>query len=100
MGVVTPGRAFGRYRLLGEVGRGGMGIVYRAVSEGPQGFSRTCAIKRIVPQYGGDPEFLSSLVHEARMSGLLLHPGIVQVHELGEVSGEYYLAMEYVEGLS
>jgi serine/threonine-protein kinase len=91
---------FGRYRLLSELGRGGMGIVYRAVSKGPQGFTRACVIKRIVPHLSSDRGFAQSLIAEARLSGLLVHPGIVQVYELGEVGGEYYLVMEYVDGIS
>jgi serine/threonine protein kinase len=94
------GTAFGRYRLLNEIGRGGMGIVYRAVSTGPQGFARTCVIKRIVPHLSSDRSFVQSLIAEARLSALLVHPGIVQVYELGEVGGEYYLVMEHVEGIS
>ena len=91
---------FGRYRLVRELGRGGMGVAYRAVSEGPQGFARTCVIKRIVPHLSSDAGFISSLVAEAKLSGMLVHPGIVQVYELGQVDGEYYVAMEYVDGLS
>jgi serine/threonine protein kinase len=94
------GTIFGRYRLLSEIGRGGMGIVYRAVSKGPQGFTRSCVIKRIVPHLSSDRGFVQSLIAEARLSGLLVHPGIVQVYELGEVRGEYYLVMEYVDGIS
>jgi serine/threonine-protein kinase len=77
-----------------------MGIVYRAVSEGPQGFARPCVIKRIVPHLASDKGFIQALVAEARLSGMLIHPGVVQVYELGEVAGEYYLAMEYVDGVS
>jgi serine/threonine protein kinase len=94
------GTRFGRYRLLGEIGRGGMGIIYRAVSQGPEGFSRACVIKRIVPHLSSDPGFVRALIGEARLSALVLHPGIVQVYELGEVDGEYYLVMEYVDGIS
>jgi serine/threonine protein kinase len=94
------GSVFGRYRLLRELGRGGMGVVYRAVVEGPQGFARSCVIKRIVPHLSSDEGFAHSLAAEARLSGLLVHPGIVQVYEFGVVNGEYYLAMEYVDGIS
>ena len=94
------GSMFGRYRLLRELGRGGMGVVYRAVVEGPAGFARTCVIKRIVPHLCTDDGFAHSLAAEARLSGLLVHPGIVQVYEFGVIDGEYYLAMEYVDGVS
>jgi serine/threonine-protein kinase len=94
------GTLFGRYRLVRELGRGGMGVVYYAVIEGPQGFSRPCVVKRIVPELAGDAGFIQSLVAEARLSGMLAHPGIVQLYEFGEVDGEYFLAMEYVDGVS
>jgi serine/threonine-protein kinase len=94
------GVVFGRYRLVRELGRGGMGVVYYAMIEGPQGFIRPCVVKRIVPELARDEGFIQSLVAEARLSGLLVHPGIVQVYEFGELDGEYFLAMEYVEGVS
>lgn len=100
LGLRREGSKFGRYRLLGELGHGGMGIVYHAVNEGPQGFARACVIKRIVPHLARDHEFIQSLIAEARLSGLLIHPGIVQVYEFGEIDGEFYLAMEYVDGLT
>src|SRR5262249_30193566 len=71
-----------------------------AINEGPQGFSRACVIKRIVPHLSKDRSFVQALVTEARLSGLLVHHGIVQVYEFGEVNGEYYLAMEYVDGFT
>jgi serine/threonine protein kinase len=88
----------GRYRLLERLGAGGMAVVYRAVIEGPKGFSRPFVIKRILPSLARDESFVNMLLTEARVSAMLHHPNIVQVHELGEVEGEYFLAMEYVDG--
>src|SRR5262245_10672637 len=89
---------FGRYRLIEQLGRGGMASVHRAVIDGPKGFVRELAIKRIRPEYCQNQRFVNMLATEARLCGRLRHPGIVQVHEFGEVDGEYYLAMELVEG--
>jgi serine/threonine protein kinase len=89
---------FGRYRLLEQLGAGGMARVFRAVSDGPKGFARELVIKRIRSEHCTDVRFVNMLASEARLCGLLRHPGIVQVHEFGEVDGEYYLAMELVEG--
>jgi serine/threonine-protein kinase len=92
-------RAFGRYWLLDEIGAGGMAVVSRALIEGPLGFSRALCIKRIRPALSREPWFIHSLASEARLSALLFHPNIVQVHDFGDVDGEYYIAMELVEGL-
>ena len=89
---------FGRYRLLQELGSGGMAVVWRAVIDGPEGFAREVVIKRVLPELGSSDEFVRMMVSEARLSARLRHPGIVQVHELGQVDGEYFLAMEYVDG--
>ncbi len=96
--LTVKGVPFGRYRLLERLGVGGMAIVYRAVVNGPKNFSRTLVIKRVIPHLAHDPSFVTMLAAEARLAGLLLHPNIVQVHEFGDVDGEYYLAMELVDG--
>jgi len=89
---------FGPYRLVQELGAGGMAVVWRAVIDGPAGFAREVVIKRVLPELARSEEFVRMLLGEARLSARLRHPGIVQVHELGQVDGEYFLAMEYVEG--
>ncbi len=88
----------GRYRLVERLGAGGMAVVYKAIVEGPKGFTRPFVIKRILPTFSRDESFVNMLLTEARLSALLRHPAIVQVHELGEADGEFYLAMEYVDG--
>jgi len=93
-------RRFGRYRLLERLGEGGMAAVWRARVEGPEGFVREVVLKRVLAEHSRDEEFVRALVHEARLSALLNHPGIVQVHELGFEEGEHYLAMEYIDGCS
>jgi serine/threonine protein kinase len=89
---------FGRYRLLEDIGAGGMAVVSRAIVDGPRGFAREIVIKRILREFSSYPSFVRMLATEARLSARLRHPGIVQVHEFGEVDGEYYLAMELVDG--
>jgi len=93
-------RQLGRYRLLRRLGAGGMAVVWRARIEGPEGFVREVVLKRVRADHCRDPEFVRALVHEARLSALLNHPGIVQVHELGRDRDEYFLAMEYIDGCS
>jgi len=89
---------FGRYRLVERVGAGGMALVYKAIADGPMGFQRKFIIKRILPTYCRDPQFVAMFLTEARLSAQLHHPNIVQVYELGELDGEYFIAMELVEG--
>jgi serine/threonine protein kinase len=89
---------FGKYQLVERLGRGGMAEVWKARVTGPAGFSRTMVLKRILPHLIEDPHFTEMFVAEARLSAKLNHANIVQVYELGDVNGEYYLAMEYVHG--
>ncbi|HEX4461604.1 MAG TPA: serine/threonine-protein kinase [Polyangia bacterium] len=96
--AATGGRPFGRYVLLDDLGRGGMAVVSRAVIAGPRGFARTVVIKRILAEYAQQASFVNMLATEARLVAMLRHPAIVQVHEFGEVDGEYFLAMEHVDG--
>ncbi len=92
----------GRYALLETIGEGGMAEVFRARLDGPMGFQKELAIKRIrdsvVREEGG--EHVRSLINEARIGGLLKHPNIVEIYELGEDDGAYYIAMELVDGVS
>jgi serine/threonine protein kinase len=89
---------FGRYRLIDRLGQGGMADVYRAVVDGPRGFQRQLVIKRIHKLYAHELDFISMLGNEARVTAVLNHPSIVQVHEFGQVGDEFYLAMELAEG--
>ena len=87
----------GGYRLIELLGRGGMGEVYRAEREGPGGFRRRAAVKRILPRLQGDPNLRARFVQEARINGYLEHPNVVQVLDFGD-QPEPYLALEYIEG--
>jgi serine/threonine protein kinase/formylglycine-generating enzyme required for sulfatase activity len=92
---VTPSGSdatFGPYRLTGELGRGAMGTVYRAVD--PQG--RTVALK--LPHASAGPRTLARLQREGRLAAQLDHPGIVRVLDAGEVGGRPYVAYVLVEG--
>jgi len=89
----------GRYRITGELGRGAMGVVYRA--EDPS-IGRTVAIKTIrLAEAASDQErqFLRDrLFREARSAGILSHPGIVTIYDIQESDGVCYVFMEYVDG--
>jgi two-component system LytT family response regulator len=85
----------GRYRITGELGRGGMGVVYRAV-DGRLG--REVALKVLTPGPGTDPELQARLRREARAAAGLTHPAICVVYEIDEVEGATFIAMELVRG--
>src|SRR5438067_7401224 len=91
----------GRYEVVGEVGRGAMGIVYKAVDPV---IGRTVAVKTIRLSEEGTglkhDELLARFQTEARAAGLLTHPNIVVVFDAGEEDGLYYITMELVEGKS
>ena len=90
----------GRYRLLGRIGEGGMAEVYRAVMTGPEGFERELVLKRILPKLSESGDFKTMFVREAKISALLLHPNIVQIYEFGQAEGNYFIAMESVQGVT
>jgi len=91
---------FGRYRLTGVAGEGGMATVYRAVLPGPMGFEKRLVVKVIRPALVEDEEFLRALVTEALLGCQLHHPNIVEVYEFNQHEGRYFLAMELVDGIS
>ncbi len=91
---------FGRYQLIERIGIGGMAEVFRATQKGVAGFERTIAIKRILPQIAADPQVIAMFVEEAKLAVQLSHPNIAQVFDLGEVDGDFFIAMEHVDGHS
>lgn len=87
---VVPG-----YRLQAELGRGGMGVVYRATQDG---LERTVAIKMLVAGRLASPELLTRFRTEAEAVARLAHPNIVQIFEIGEAAGHPFLSFEYLAG--
>ncbi|AKV03780.1 Serine/threonine protein kinase PrkC, regulator of stationary phase [Labilithrix luteola] len=90
----------GRYRLIAELGRGGMANVFLAVTEGAGGvqFNKLVVIKRLREHVAEDPEFVTMLIDEGRIAARLNHPNVVQTLEVGREGGELFLAMEYLDG--
>jgi predicted Ser/Thr protein kinase len=89
---------FGRYELLERVAMGGMAEVFRARAVGREGFSKEVCIKRILPQFCSDPDFVRMFIDEAKLAARLQHANIVQIFDFDQVEGSYYIAMEYVQG--
>jgi len=97
MSEPTPTR-FGDYVLLERIGDGGMAEIFLAKRHGYSGFEKVIALKRILPRYSGNETFVRMLIQEAKLAADLQHFNIVQVLDLGDVEGQVYLAMEYVNG--
>jgi serine/threonine protein kinase len=90
---------FGQYELLERVAIGGMAEVYRGRVAGVEGFEKSVAIKRILPEFARDDRFISMMLTEARIHSALSHRNILQIHDLGiSEDGEYFIVLEYVEG--
>lgn len=91
----------GRYTLVERIGEGGMAQVYKARLDGPMGFRKELAIKRIKEHVvREDGEHIQALINEARIGGQLKHPNIVEVYEFGQVDGAFFVAMELVDGVT
>ena len=88
----------GRYRLLGELGHGGMGVVLRAFDPD---LKRTLAVKILLPEFRGHPVAERRFLEEAQVTGQLQHPGVAPVHEIGRLEdGRPFIAMKLIEGHS
>ncbi len=93
---VLPGLGeFGRFQLLEEIGRGGMGVVFRAEQVD---LKRTVAVKMILGNHLAHPQQVKRFYREAKAAGKLRHPHIVAVHEVGDVNGQHYFSMDYIGG--
>src|SRR5947208_1790539 len=92
------GGTVGSYRLLQELGRGGMGAVYLAEHSL---IGKKAAAKILLPQFSRDPEIVNRFFNEARAATQIRHPGIVEIFDFGnDQHGCAYLVMEFLEGES
>jgi serine/threonine protein kinase len=91
---------FQRYRILGELGVGGMGSVYLAEQTGPGGFRREVVLKMLRINGAVSEDQRLMLLDEAQLTGLISHPNVIVLHEAGEHQGLLFLALERVRGVS
>ncbi|MFT3710367.1 MAG: DUF2378 family protein [Archangium sp.] len=93
-------KTLGKYTLVKQLAVGGMGEVWLARQKGPVGFEKLVVVKTLLAHLKEDQEFVNMFFDEARIAAVLNHPNIAQIYDLGEDKGEYFIAMEYVHGLS
>lgn len=91
-------KSLGPYQLVRRLGFGGMAEVHLAIAHGASGFAREVAIKTLLPQFVGDPDFERGLIREATIAARLRHRNLIYVHGFGVEDGLHYLVMEYVDG--
>lgn len=89
-----------RYELLGHLATGGMGEILLARRLGPAGFEKLVVLKRPLAATPGSRRLADALITEARLLARINHPNVCQIHDLEEAEGEYFLALELLEGLS
>jgi serine/threonine-protein kinase len=93
--MTTP---IGKYKLIKLIASGGMAEVYLAKQAGAAGFEKLVCLKRILPHLARDKQFVDMFLNEARLAAALDHPNIVNIFDLGEANGNYYIAMEFIDG--
>jgi eukaryotic-like serine/threonine-protein kinase len=93
--VLTPGRAFGRYKILRRIGAGGMGAVYEALHID---LKKRVAIKALLPSMTENAETKARFLREGEASARIRHPHVVDVYDVGFLEGVAFLVMEYLDG--
>lgn len=90
--------AVGKYRVLAELGRGGMANVFLAVIRGPGGVGKLVVLKALLPDLASEPEAVAMFLDEARLAMQLNHANVVQSYEVGTEGERHVIVMEYLEG--
>lgn len=98
MSAQRPTR-LGKFELQARIAKGGMAEIYLARQEGI-GLSRLAVVKRILPHLLDEAGFVQMFLEEARLAAQISHPNVVQIYDVGEEDGDFYIAMEYIEGPS
>jgi serine/threonine-protein kinase len=93
-----PSAMFGRYRLIGRLGEGGMSELFIAEASGAEGFTRSFVLKRLRPELARDKNSVAQFIDEARLQSSLVHSNIVPVYDFGVVGREYFMTQEFIAG--
>ncbi len=94
----TTTERFGDYELIERLGVGGMAETFVALRRGPGGFEQRVCLKRVLPSFAEDHDFVAMFLREARLSALLHHGHIARVLDFGLIDGAHYLTLELIEG--
>jgi eukaryotic-like serine/threonine-protein kinase len=97
---LAPGEHVDEYQVVGEVGRGGMAMVYAVQKCGPGGFGKLLALKIVLPHLASDEHAARMVLDEARIAASIHHPNVVEVLDVGSARGVPYIAMEFLRGRS
>ena len=89
---------FGKYELQARIAAGGMAEIFKARFSPAPGVTKQVVIKRILPHYAANKAFINMFTNEAKIALGLSHGNIAQVFDFGEIDGDWYLAMELVDG--
>jgi len=98
LGEIQPGQTVGRYEFLVPIAQGGMAAVWAARLKGTRGFSKTVAVKTMLPSISDDSQFEQMFLDEAQICARIRHPNVVEILDLGEQDDVLYLVMEWVDG--
>src|SRR5207249_3774998 len=93
--AIEVGADFAGHRLEAEIGRGGMGVVFRARD---LDLDRIVALKVIAPEFAQNLEFRERFKRESRLAASIRHPHVIAIHRAGEEDGHLFITMDYVEG--
>jgi phosphate/phosphite/phosphonate ABC transporter binding protein len=104
---IRPTR-LGKFELLARIAKGGMAEIFLARQHSSEtgtlppglGLSRLAVVKRILPHLAEEQTFIEMFLEEARYASMITHPNVVQIYDFGESEGEFYIAMEYIDGPS
>jgi eukaryotic-like serine/threonine-protein kinase len=94
------GTHFSRYEIDSRLAAGGMAEVWRAKIKGVRGFEKRIVIKTMLPHLAGSPELVQMFINEATLAAGLSHPNVAHVFDFGQIEGRYFIAMEYVSGVT
>ena len=91
--TTNPGDRLGKYELIGRLAIGGMAEIFLARASGIEGFEKLAVLKRILPQYADNKDFVKMFLDEARLAATLSHTNIAHVYDIGIVDGFYFFSM-------